>query len=944
MSRILEIVIRGFRKCLAGKLLLCLVIPGVLLSGMAGLSAQEPLKRELRASWLTTVWGLDWPGVKIPAGGSPSTVELQKQQLTRILDSMRVVGMNAVFFQVRPECDAFYPSTYEPWSAHLSASRGQDPGWDPLAYAIAESHSRGMELHAWLNPYRFESVAGKYAGQPGDYRQSHPEWVLTYTGGGAILDPGNPGVRQRIDDIVREIVTNYDVDGIVFDDYFYAYEGTSSALDQYSQSQWRPAGMDLGDWRRDNVNRMVAGVHQTIREVKPWVTFGVSPFGIWTTDASVAASRGLQLPKGITGMDAYKSIYCDPVAWLEQGSVDYISPQIYWTTDDPDQDYDVLSKWWSGVVHRFGRHLYVSHSLSSLDPSGYPPPVTMKKAATGDLSQEMKGLSMMEYLSLPGLMKSAAGYDPAEYGKQVTRNRMEDLNGAPGSVFFRSTMFFTPGVINYFRGNEFRYAALPPVKSWNGVEPLPMPTSVRTEGTLLRWDDMGDTFRYAVYAVPVDLADQPGNFFSGRYLVAMTYSPSLDLSRTPRLLTGHRLAVSVVDRNGNESPPAVPGLPAGDNRAPELLSPGAEEAVYSTASFRWGAVTGAEGYILEVAGDSLFEHLLCRREITALSFPVALVGAQEDASYYWRVTSRMAGTPDAVSPGRAFTLLSLPRPHILSPLNESTGVEVTPLVRWEPMEGYTFRMQISISNTFSSLLYDHQGISGTSFRLPPGTVSSYGVYYLRMQAMNGDSATLWSEVVKFSTVRVPPQVPVLLSPENGARVTGTPVTFMARGDLLAGSFTFQWSSSPVFPWNDTRQQSVSTPDSALHISGLTEGTWYVRVRAGYSSGSFTDWSPAVSFTFLLTSAERMRENQLSLKSPGVVTGVPATVWYSLPERGVVTFRIKDITGREVAVMHQGMKPPGNHTFLLQGSSLTPGVYMMVLETGSGRRVVRVIRQ
>lgn len=129
MSCILEVVIRGFRKCLDWKPLLCLVIPGVLLSGMAGLSAQEPLKRELRASWLTTVWGLDWPGVKIPAGGSPSTVELQKQQLTRILDSMRVVGMNAIFFQVRPECDAFYPSAFEPWSAHLSASRGQDPGW-----------------------------------------------------------------------------------------------------------------------------------------------------------------------------------------------------------------------------------------------------------------------------------------------------------------------------------------------------------------------------------------------------------------------------------------------------------------------------------------------------------------------------------------------------------------------------------------------------------------------------------------------------------------------------------------------------------------------------------------------------------------------------------------------------------------------------------------------
>ena len=382
-----------------------------------GFSFGEPEtpKREMRASWLTTVWGLDWPGVKIPAGGNPGTISLQKQQLTRILDSLKVTGMNAVFFQVRPECDAFYPSGYEPWSAHLVASRGLDPGWDPLKFAVEEAHKRGLELHAWLNPYRFESVAGKYAGQPGDYRQTHPEWVLSYPEGGSILDPGNPGVRKLIADIVKEIITLYDVDGIVFDDYFYAYGGTPATLDKYSQDRWKPAGMDLGDWRRDNVNRMIADVYHAIQELKPFVTFGVSPFGIWTTDSFIAASRGLTLPGGITGSDMYKSIYCDPVAWLEEKTVDYISPQLYWPTTSTGQSYKILAPWWSDIVNRFGRHLYVSHSLSDLDPSDYPPPLAITPPNGESIYKKMEGLSMIEYFSIRAILKSTAGFDPSEF-------------------------------------------------------------------------------------------------------------------------------------------------------------------------------------------------------------------------------------------------------------------------------------------------------------------------------------------------------------------------------------------------------------------------------------------------------------------------------------------------------------------------------------------------
>ncbi|HNQ38347.1 MAG TPA: family 10 glycosylhydrolase [Prolixibacteraceae bacterium] len=906
--------------------------------------AQDPPKRELRAAWLTTVWGLDWPGVKIPAGGNPSTVELQKQQLVRILDSMKITGMNALFFQVRPECDAFYPSSYEPWSAHLSAARGVDPGWDPLAFAVAESHKRGMELHAWLNPYRFESVAGKYAGQPGDYRQSHPEWVLTYTGGGSILDPGNPGVRTLIAGIVREIVTNYDVDGIVFDDYFYAYEGTSSTLDQYAQERWRPAGMDLGDWRRDNVNRMVAGVFQAIKEVKPWVTFGVSPFGIWTTDSQVAASRGLELPRGITGMDAYKSIYCDPVAWLAEGTVDYISPQIYWPTTSTNQDFDILSPWWSGVVNRFGRHLYVSHSLSGLDPSDYPPPAALKAAFLNGNTTGRGGLSMMEYYSLVSREAEVAGYDPSEFGLQVARNRLSDLNGAPGSVFFRSTMFFTKGIMNYFRTHEYRWAALPPVKSWNSLTPLPLPQGIRLEGNRLVWDPAGENLRYAVYAVPTEVAGQAGNFSTGRYLVGISYTPFIDLADYPKLLSGHQYAVSALDRNGNASPVGLTGASQGENQPVELISPAEGARVYTNATFSWSSIPDAELYILEVAADPQFSEVRYRREISAVGFPLSLMGLREDTLYYWRVYTRMAGTPDAVTPGRFFRLVSLPRPVVLYPQNEATGVEVRPVVAWKPMEeGYTFRIQISGSPGFTTLVYEKKDLSGTSFPLPAGALSSYGVYYLRMQGVRGDTATLWSETVKFSTLRIPPQVPRILSPGNGTTVIGPGVTLTTGWDERAGGFTFQWSSSSSFPWNNVKQQTVSAPDTVLTLPGLGEGTWYARVRATYSSGLYTDWSPAISFTFVYTASAGWSGTPLSLRVSTPAAGVPAVIRFALPAGSRIHLRLKDIAGREVALLEQGMRPAGEHTVVWQGGALSPGIYMVVLETEWGRKVVKMVR-
>jgi uncharacterized lipoprotein YddW (UPF0748 family) len=536
----------------------------LLFTAIDSFASQWP-KREFRATWLTTAWGLDWPATRIPSGGGPVHANLQKQQLILILDSLQIAGMNAVFFQVRGEGDALYPSSFEPWSACLTTRRGIDPGYDPLEFAIAECHKRGMELHAWINPYRFESIAGKYAGHAGDYRKSNPEWVLTYNGGGSILDPGNPHVQKRIADIVGEIVSCYDIDGIVFDDYFYGYEGTPATLDLYSQKHWKPADMSLADWRRRNINHMIAAVYKTIKSEKPWVSFGVSPFGIWTIDPKVAASYGLTLPQGITGLDAYKTIYCDPVAWLQEGIVDYISPQLYWPTTSRGQDYKKLAPWWSEIASRYGRHIYISHSLNNLSESAYRPPVAGKAHHEDFGKKNMQGLSMVEYYSHVNMPVNPGRIDPVEYGRQIQWNRNSDLNQAPGSVFFRATMFLRKGFMNYLRTHEFAALSLPPVKFWNKVEPRMLPSNLRIENNHLVWDSKEENVRFSIYSIPKSISVLSEAFQDSRFLVGLTYETSFNLGKEEYDTEHHKLAIAIIDRFGNEFPPVFLGDPAPRN-------------------------------------------------------------------------------------------------------------------------------------------------------------------------------------------------------------------------------------------------------------------------------------------------------------------------------------------------------------------------------------------
>lgn len=297
-----------------------------------------PVAREFRAVWVATVANIDWPSKP-----GLSTWD-QQRELLAILDRAVALGMNAVILHVRPGGDAFYASSYEPWSQFLTGRQGRapEPPWDPLAFAVEKAHERGLELHAWFNPYR-AAYTRDSAMATTHIAQTHPELVHQY-GHFLWMDPGSPEVRRRTIRAVTDVVKRYDVDGVHIDDYFYPYpENDASGRpidfpDSDTYARYRKTGGKLpkDDWRRANVDTMIAALYRGVHAVKPWVKVGISPFGIWRPGN----------PPQIRGFDAYADIYADSKLWLQQGWGDYFAPQLYWAIRPPDQSFPVLLDWW----------------------------------------------------------------------------------------------------------------------------------------------------------------------------------------------------------------------------------------------------------------------------------------------------------------------------------------------------------------------------------------------------------------------------------------------------------------------------------------------------------------------------------------------------------------------------------------------------------------------
>lgn len=554
------------------------------LLAIAALPMSSGVKREVRSVWMATVWALDWPS-------STSSTTAQKNEMVKYLDVLQKNNFNAIYFQVRTMSDAFYKSSYEPWSSYLTGTRGKDPGWDPLAFVVEECHKRGMECHAWVNPYRFSTGSNWSTAQ--DQALKSAGMLLAYTKSDGktttILNPGLESVRKRIVDVCKEIISNYDVDGLVFDDYFYP-EGipvTSSAGD-YDLWQKSGASMTFGDWRRNNVNQMVADVYKMVQQQKPYVRFGISPAGAACTSAAVAAKHGIDRCPVASDWQ-YDGIFSDPVAWLEAGTIDYISPQLYWKTNHKTNPFGPMTKWWSYVAKHFGRHHYASHSISFLNSSN----------TTGDWE---------------------------EIGKQVQFSRDYTENEAPGAVFY-SAAYVTgkkqSGFGEWLQVNKFQNKALTPAIDWkkSDLEKVQV-SALNKRVTVLSWTGV-DNVRYSVYAVPesVNVETLDSNI-PAEYLLGVSYKTTYTMPDDKK--SGYNYAVCVLDRYGNEYEPVYYGQSGveciGGNRG--------LTADYADGELRLSAVAD-EVFVYNEAGALVANSRNCNRlalSVQAGMYIVRMIG------------------------------------------------------------------------------------------------------------------------------------------------------------------------------------------------------------------------------------------------------------------------------------------------------------------------------
>jgi uncharacterized lipoprotein YddW (UPF0748 family) len=402
-----------------------------------------PPAREFRAAWIATVGNSCWP-----SKSGLSTAQ-QQAELIAILDRAAALKLNAVIFQVRPACDALYQSSLEPWSEYLTGIQGRAPApfYDPLAFAITEAHQRGIELHAWFNPFRAHHAQAVSPIATNHISKTRPQLARSY-GKYLWLDPGEPEVRAYCLRVVMDVVKRYDVDGIHFDDYFYPYKEKNFAgleMDFPDDASWKKYGGSTGlardDWRRSNVDIFMQQVYHAIKGEKPWVKFGISPFGIWRP----------KNPPSISGFDAYAGLYADSRKWLREGWCDYFTPQLYWGIQPPAQSFYTLLEWWNSENVR---HRHIWPGMDSLKVGGKWPPteivnqinVTRRYADAGHV-----------HWSMTALMKNAA------------------LNTA-------------------LARDIYRQPALIPASPWlNATSPPPpkLSVSVRGKATHVQWQNAG---------------------------------------------------------------------------------------------------------------------------------------------------------------------------------------------------------------------------------------------------------------------------------------------------------------------------------------------------------------------------------------------------------------------------------------------------------------------
>ena len=477
------------------------VLSVALLVGCA--SQPPPAPREFRAAWVASVVNIDWPSK------SGLSAEQQQREMLAILARAQELNLNAIILQVRTSCDALYPSELEPWSEYLTGAQGQAPDipYDPLAAWVEESHKRGIELHAWFNPYRARHPDAKTPEALNHVVNTKPHIVKKY-GGYLWLDPGETEAEDHTLAVFLDVVRRYDVDGVHIDDYFYPYPDAKAGEfpDDASWQRYRSSGGTLSraDWRRDNINRTIQRIHREVKAAKPHVKFGISPFGIWKP----------AYPEGVKGFNQYESLYADAKLWLNEGWCDYFTPQIYWKIEAPEQPYGALLNWWIGENTK-GRHLWPGNFTSRI----------------GDNNPQRR-------------------FEPQEIVNQIAVTRA--ASGASGNVHFsmKPLLQDREKIATMLREGPYAYPALVPASPWLDDEPPQAPGAFVVGGVapgarvMIEPKEGEPAWLWAVY-----VQHEKG----WRTHIRPGRDRQFTVHDDPALGRAKAVAVAAVDRNGNES-------------------------------------------------------------------------------------------------------------------------------------------------------------------------------------------------------------------------------------------------------------------------------------------------------------------------------------------------------------------------------------------------------
>ena len=468
-------------------------------------------KYEFRAVWVATVSNIDWPSK--PGISSKE----QQNEIIAILNRQKELGMNAIILQIRPAADAFYQSELEPWSRYLTGTPGESPKpfYDPLSFWIEECHKRGMELHAWLNPYRVaqktsESLAGNHIAF------QHPEWILKY-GNKLYFDPGLPETRDFVVKVVKDIVARYNIDAIHFDDYFYPYPLKDEFPDTTSFANYNRGfhPESKADWRRENVDILIETLNDTIKATKSWVKFGISPFGVWR---NIADDPDGSLSKA--GTTNYDHLFADVIKWQKLGWIDYLLPQLYWQIGHPTVDFKMLANWWGN--HAYNRAIYIGHGVYKISANSKTKEWTMPD----ELPRQIKLIRKIPEI------KGSAFYSSKHFNRNL--------------IGFQDSL-----MLNLYKNP----AIVPPMKWIDNNPPQPV-RKFKKSGKRVKWkivettNELDKPSQFIIY-----LNQQETNFDSenSEFIYKITGNTKFKFPKINKKKRKYEVRISVLDRLHNES-------------------------------------------------------------------------------------------------------------------------------------------------------------------------------------------------------------------------------------------------------------------------------------------------------------------------------------------------------------------------------------------------------